>query len=253
MSTQLAMIAQNGLRQDALQERENFSLSQMQDEPLAALVIDGCQQFKRVIPYVIELRRRFQKRPRGKANIAGCKTWEEFCEKRLDRGVRAVQIAVHNYAEQAILGETDWISERNFCPSKKRSFDTPDAIGEARAVQGLTDPYGYFRCSKCNFFHLDKAHSRRNNPADSSPPEPQESNRKRKRAMFLEEHPEFVGKSNKEIDSAIWKTRLGENSPTVDTALTRLREKAGEIRVRHSIGADDGGYYVHISGLQERE
>lgn len=81
-------------------EAELSSPSQMQDEPLAEIVISGCQQFKHVIPYVIELQKRFKELPRGNANIAGCKTWTEFCETHLDRTPRGVRKAIAAYNEK---------------------------------------------------------------------------------------------------------------------------------------------------------
>jgi hypothetical protein len=75
-------------------EQSSCSIATIADEPLVEIVIEGCSKFRRIIPYIIELRRRFQDRPRGSANIAGCNTWTEFCEKKLDRTVRAVQKAI---------------------------------------------------------------------------------------------------------------------------------------------------------------
>jgi hypothetical protein len=68
--------------------------SRMKDEPLAALVIEGCLRFRKVLPYVMELKKRFAALKRGHANIAGCKTWKEFCEKKLDRTDSAVRKAI---------------------------------------------------------------------------------------------------------------------------------------------------------------
>src|SRR5260221_357270 len=56
----------------------------MSDEALAALVRDGLKKFAKIVPYVRELRNRFGALPRGHANIMGCKTWSEFCERVLD-------------------------------------------------------------------------------------------------------------------------------------------------------------------------
>jgi hypothetical protein len=73
----------------------------MADEPLAEIVVSGFKKFRTLIPYVIELRKRFNSKIRGNADIAGCKTWTEFCEKHLDRTTSAVQraIAVHTNPE----------------------------------------------------------------------------------------------------------------------------------------------------------
>jgi hypothetical protein len=66
----------------------------MSDEALAALVRDGIKQFAKLVPYVRELRERFTALQRGHANIAGCKTWSEFCERILDRTPAAVRKAL---------------------------------------------------------------------------------------------------------------------------------------------------------------
>jgi hypothetical protein len=74
----------------------------MSDDSLVDIVIAGCQQFHNLIPHVIELRERFNSRPRGAANIAGCQTWTEFCEKKLDRKIRAVQTAIAAFTNPAV-------------------------------------------------------------------------------------------------------------------------------------------------------
>jgi hypothetical protein len=75
-------------------EGSEAELSSASNEQLAEIVISGCVQFKKILPYVAELRERFAALPRGNANIAGCKTWTEFCEKKLDRTDRAVRKAL---------------------------------------------------------------------------------------------------------------------------------------------------------------
>lgn len=86
-------------------ERANFACSprDMSDDSLVAIVIAGWQQFHNLIPHVIELRERFNSRPRGAANIAGCQTWTEFCEKKLDRKIRAVQTAIAAFTNPRVL------------------------------------------------------------------------------------------------------------------------------------------------------
>lgn len=57
------------------------------------------QRIQDSMPYIIELRKRFKAAPRGKADIAGCDTWEEFCEKHLHRTASAIRKAVQSDLE----------------------------------------------------------------------------------------------------------------------------------------------------------
>jgi hypothetical protein len=57
----------------------------MTDADLVAHVTIGFQKIREELPYILELRKRFARLPRGHANIAGCKTWKEFCIKILHR------------------------------------------------------------------------------------------------------------------------------------------------------------------------
>ncbi|HEV2522713.1 MAG TPA: hypothetical protein VGT24_10070 [Candidatus Acidoferrales bacterium] len=66
----------------------------MDNEALALFVVDGLKKFSRLLPYVRELRDRFEALPRGNANIMGCRTWNEFCERNLDRTPSAVRKAL---------------------------------------------------------------------------------------------------------------------------------------------------------------
>jgi hypothetical protein len=65
------------------------------DEELAQIVVRvtaGCfAKIRSAAPYIQELHARFKRHKRGHANIAGCKTWKEFCETRLARCDRAVR------------------------------------------------------------------------------------------------------------------------------------------------------------------
>jgi hypothetical protein len=61
------------------------------DKALVSRVKRGFQKIKSELPYLIELRARFDALPRGKANIDMCKTWTEFCEKRLHRTYRQIR------------------------------------------------------------------------------------------------------------------------------------------------------------------
>jgi hypothetical protein len=65
----------------------------LSDTVLAKRVVSGFCKIKTELPYIIELRSRFRALPRGKANIDGCKTWTDFCNRRLfrsDRQIRAL-------------------------------------------------------------------------------------------------------------------------------------------------------------------
>jgi hypothetical protein len=55
------------------------------DKQLVARVKSGFQKIREQLPYILELRRRFAELPRRKANIDGCHSWREFCERRLNR------------------------------------------------------------------------------------------------------------------------------------------------------------------------
>lgn len=68
----------------------------MTNEELVVRVRAGFQKIAAEIPYIVELRARFARLTRGKANIGGCRTWKEFCEKilkRTDRRIRQVVAA----------------------------------------------------------------------------------------------------------------------------------------------------------------
>jgi hypothetical protein len=73
-------------------------LSKSSDVEIAQQVIDRIspitQRLGEMLPLINELRRRFAALPRGKANIMGCKTWTEFCRKKLNYTDRAVRKAL---------------------------------------------------------------------------------------------------------------------------------------------------------------
>jgi hypothetical protein len=67
---------------------------QLDDEQLASLVAEGamkvavfCEALK---PFYLELRERFRDKKSKEALIYGCKSWDEYCEKVLDRTRRAI-------------------------------------------------------------------------------------------------------------------------------------------------------------------
>jgi hypothetical protein len=65
--------------------------SEMETEALARFVADAFTKLKSALPYIAELRERFAKLPRGKANVMGCRTWTQFCERVLHRTDSAVR------------------------------------------------------------------------------------------------------------------------------------------------------------------
>jgi len=64
------------------------------DDDLARLVVSAFVKIAQALPYIQELRERFRAKPRGQADILGCRTWTEFCEKRLNRTDRTVRHAI---------------------------------------------------------------------------------------------------------------------------------------------------------------
>lgn len=69
------------------------SCASLPTEELASIVIGAFTKIREVLPYVLELRKRFADAPKGKAGIAGCNTWEEFCGKHLHRTPSALRLA----------------------------------------------------------------------------------------------------------------------------------------------------------------
>lgn len=74
-----------------LRESDVRDAAKMSDAQLVKRVKQGFQKIHDELPWIIELRKRFANRPRGKANIAGCKTWIQFCDKVLSRTPRQIQ------------------------------------------------------------------------------------------------------------------------------------------------------------------
>jgi hypothetical protein len=65
----------------------------MNDEALADFVSTSLSKLaafsEKVKPYYLDLRKRFHEKPKGK-KIYGCRTWDEYCTKVLERTRRAV-------------------------------------------------------------------------------------------------------------------------------------------------------------------
>ena len=80
------------------------------DEELAQIVVRvtaGCfAKIRSAAPYIQELHARFKRHKRGHANIAGCKSWKEFCETRLARSDRAVRFLLEEQKAEPNRGRT---------------------------------------------------------------------------------------------------------------------------------------------------
>jgi hypothetical protein len=63
-------------------------------EQLVEIAVGTFQRIQDSMPYIIELRKRFKQAPRGKANIAGCDTWEQFCKEYLHRTASTLRKAL---------------------------------------------------------------------------------------------------------------------------------------------------------------
>jgi hypothetical protein len=73
----------------ASQPPESLTISE-----LVEIAVGTFQRIQDSMPYIIELRKRFKSAPRGKADIGGCDTWEQFCEKHLHRTASAIRKAL---------------------------------------------------------------------------------------------------------------------------------------------------------------
>ncbi len=100
MSTTLASTAVDDSPATSIQDEEAIispSPESLTNEELASIAIGAFSRIQDSMPYILELRKRFQAAPRGKANIQGCGTWGEFCEKHLYRTPRAVRKAIESH------------------------------------------------------------------------------------------------------------------------------------------------------------
>ena len=67
----------------------------LSDDELVSILVNTFVKIQNSLPYILELRRRFDEDvPRGKANIGGCKTWYEICEKHLHRAPSTIRHAL---------------------------------------------------------------------------------------------------------------------------------------------------------------
>jgi len=75
--------------------------SDMTNDELAAVVIDGMQKFRKFIPYVVELHKRFNDGERDSSNrlqtpIRDCRTFAEFCINRCFRQPSTIYAAMRD-------------------------------------------------------------------------------------------------------------------------------------------------------------
>jgi hypothetical protein len=63
-------------------------------------------------PEILELHNRFKKAPRGNAGIAGCRTWKQFCEKKLNRQESTIRMMFKHWRDEKVLNpvpnKKDW-------------------------------------------------------------------------------------------------------------------------------------------------
>lgn len=125
---------------------------QMTTEELVQRVTLGFRKISAEIPYILELRARFGRLPRGRANIASCSTWKEFCVKvlhRSDSRIRQV-IAAHSALDQNHQNQF-WLTPRDLYARLDAEFHFDyDAAPFPRpdGYDGTTVPWG--KMSYCN-------------------------------------------------------------------------------------------------------
>lgn len=89
-------------------EEEETSASYLNNDELVARVKSGFEKIRESLPYIAELRARFGRVRRGSADIAGCRTWKEFCEKHLHRTDRRIrQVLAGRHSLRACFPEFD--------------------------------------------------------------------------------------------------------------------------------------------------
>jgi hypothetical protein len=69
-------------------------LEKLPTEKLVEVAVGTFTRLQDAMPYIVELRKRFKDAPRGNANIANCKTWEQFCERNLHRTASTLRKAL---------------------------------------------------------------------------------------------------------------------------------------------------------------
>jgi hypothetical protein len=117
-----------------LRETDVRAAAKMTDSELVHRVKQGFQKIHDELPWIVELRKRFANRPRGKANISGCKTWIEFCTTVLNRSPRTIQRLLSE------PDECDKTSHSEAGPANRIANVTPKQMGgsERKAQPGET-------------------------------------------------------------------------------------------------------------------
>jgi hypothetical protein len=82
------------------------------------------------LPYIVELRARFEAKPRGAAHIDGCLSWQEFCVKRLHRTDRHIRrVLAENETEISVGVSVEKVPEREtHIITVKQDAATPAAL-----------------------------------------------------------------------------------------------------------------------------
>jgi hypothetical protein len=127
--------------------------AQMNTHQLADVVIDGMKKLRHYLPYIAELKKRFDDSERNSLNklkqpIRNCHSWEEFCGQHLDRTPQAV-----NYA----LAKSKPV---NHIEKRRNRNDPPDSFEEIRGLARRMVYLGYqtmMERGESNPAHLDSA------------------------------------------------------------------------------------------------
>jgi hypothetical protein len=101
----------------------------MSNEELVARVRGVFKKIGDELPFILELRARFARLKRGRANICGCMSWQEFCIKHLHRSDRRIRQIIAAYS---IADESKRLPSGKRLPNNKRR--ETDAEGRERAV-----------------------------------------------------------------------------------------------------------------------
>jgi hypothetical protein len=111
----------------------------MTNDELVARVKAGFRKIAEEIPYILELRTRFGRLKRGHANIGGCNTWKEFCEKHLhrtDRRIRQVVAANSLVDKGKRLGLPDNVKKREAGTTPPKAASNWDALEMSKRCFG---------------------------------------------------------------------------------------------------------------------
>lgn len=108
----------------------------MTNDQLADIVMEGVKQFRFYLPYVAELKLRFQSGERNsqkrlKSPIKQCDSWEQFCETCLDRTPSAVHRALAK------------VREVNHVEKRKNRATPPNGVTSVTALAKKIMQQGY--------------------------------------------------------------------------------------------------------------